>query len=1565
MKQKTFLFIITAYFFLLVFSPLLIGAQETEDVTKEENETYPLGSEEGEEAPEHIFDLDLGGVDTDIFWEGFWRYSLSYGTGYEIDSGEFIFPQAYPGLQQGLEFSQEPDFFLSVLLMNHYFLETSFTQGYDKNTYAMGYVGDESTSLKEVRIGNAGIGIGEYEGIDVSSPKYNTPGIMASFETTRSRHEIMVRYDPTEMETKEFLGEYEIDGETLELSSFQDGQNFILPNTNISNLTVYQQSSTGEYTGSDGRRYTSRDIAYTADLTDGFVNLQDASSGRVLVYYTQGGSPVGSSGISEDFIMTPDARGRPDPTEDLLPFGWDEENPYDLDGRDFRDSSLVTIDGHDALMVHNPGEFSNFQMYNRYLFYTNLPSESWRTIVSLVDSDGLSEDDLPYVYLRETDDLDRRILRVVLENTDNRSPDNRVPFAPGNPEVYGPGRVSDGDEISRELLIAVKKDSSNYYLGTNLIEGSVKVYVNGIEDKTAEVNYETGEVFFARYIFPEDSIEIDYRTESVGLTGGDLFLAQGNRLFLNDNMTVELAESLRWTLPEDQVTDEAGESPGLIELAGTWFYDTENLDMMVNTSLNISTSDTAGNLRLLGMDESGFSFSVTADQVVPSELSLTPNLTDTPDSQDREALIYKDFSSSNNTGQTYLNDYSWAGVSIDTSEEGPSIAASSSDDPFSSRVMVMSYDLDKEEWSAGDFLPVDSDMIDLSSYSELSFYLYRQNLGDDNLELKVRIGENGEYDDLDEDGSTDSGDSQYVIERDLTDQIPADAQTWEQVSILLTEEEQKKLSRVRSFRFILESTDSGRSEGELLVGGFRGEGSPLQMSVIDATDTERDAEDLDVREKSDTVLSQKFPEVLSIFHPDDEDQKVLELSWGTESTGGEALDSEDTISGTAWFNAVPVTDYGSFSLYVKNDSTQGTGSFSVTDSSGEGVIVEYEPGSTQWEKLTVDLQNGSAGFSGASRVTALTMDKDARDFSRFNMTRSGVPSASMEIDEVHFSDPTFSTGTSIETQVEYSKPGVIYTSAGGFPLMADFDVMSRFNYTNNTTDSYFNTDENRLESQLSSGIDLLNIRLQGDVEMVWTEDETLYSGGHLVRIPSQSRFGWVSDSYSRTFYPGDDTMARSNVIHLTPLPSLTLEAEGSSTASEDEIVQGWGGLLDIRPKSKSSMDFSFDLYQTSDWASDSTDYYTEWSRDFQYLKPLKEDISSREGLSALNVQRQSQVLGFSWETRLEYDALQQVIWQQENRWYSDLSFPIEISSSTRPWTITPGYRRELVQKVYPEQNTSFGDDLDTLFSVTASQFPLINFIPLYEIFGHDNMGDFERTLTMTDDSEYTPEAYIGFTRFSGSHYSDLFIPSSMDFAVQREYYKKDDTLYMENNWSIQVLQTALNLFGEWGRYPHFDFYATDEISSSLQLVMGGRDLWTPEPEEIVYQNYLTLKGESDWEIVLDNSYTQKWLSEYIQDDFQLIFRWFEQEQPYFNFPFMDYLVMKPSRMQHEEKLIFTGYFDQDDSTETSFDTTLMHESKLVITGLGSITGWMALGLGGQEEVFRNGFELGLELEMSF
>ena len=250
--------------------------------------------------------------------------------------------------------------------------------------------------------------------------------------------------------------------------------------------------------------------------------------------------------------------------------------------------------------------------------------------------------------------------------------------------------------------------------------------------------------------------------------------------------------------------------------------------------------------------------------------------------------------------------------------------------------MVMSYDLNDTEWSAGDFLPVESGPIDLSGYSEISFYVYRQNLGSDNIaDIQLWIGENGEAEDWDENGTVDSGDSRYFLSftdlaisslsRSIINTVEGN---WYKIRIPLTLAQRQRLTRVRSLRFIIEA-DTGGAQGDLIVGGITGTGSPLNMKVYTSGGTERDTDGLVAWEVYDTSLASAFPEVSSIFHPDGEDQKVLKVEWSS-------LDAADLISGSSRFNSVPVINYGEMALYIRHDTPGVTGTISMTDSKREG-----------------------------------------------------------------------------------------------------------------------------------------------------------------------------------------------------------------------------------------------------------------------------------------------------------------------------------------------------------------------------------------------------------------------------------------------------------------------------------------------------------------------------------------------------------------------------------------------------------------------------------------------------
>ena len=303
-------------------------------------------------------------------------------------------------------------------------------------------------------------------------PEYNTPGISGRFESMQSEHEFMIRYDPTEEQSKTFVGSYEVTEEEISPIDYLDGQFFIFPDRGISGVRVYREEDDAPLSGSDGKRYRLMTSGYSIDLDQGLLELDEPAGGRLVVFYRSGGSGVGESTV-ENFIMDVDARDRPDPEAAVLPFGWSEEDPYDPSGDNFGETSRVTIEGYDALLVHTPGSWSPFESYNRYSFNTNLPSESWRTSIALVERGSGEEAAEDFSFSAED-----YILSIRNDGYALRDAHNRIPFAAAMPQLYGPGRTTDESKIPRNILISVKEDSGAYDLGSEIVKGSVVVKVN-------------------------------------------------------------------------------------------------------------------------------------------------------------------------------------------------------------------------------------------------------------------------------------------------------------------------------------------------------------------------------------------------------------------------------------------------------------------------------------------------------------------------------------------------------------------------------------------------------------------------------------------------------------------------------------------------------------------------------------------------------------------------------------------------------------------------------------------------------------------------------------------------------------------------------------------------------------------------------------------------------------------------------------------------------------------------------------------------------------------------------
>ena len=106
------------------------------------------------EAPESIFDMDVGDVGVKLDAQGTWTSRLSAGWGEGLTPQATLPGQGYPGLENGVIFNQLPDFTLDLRLMDRYYLDVNFAGDLNQRTYLAGYDGQPGEFLQWVKLGD-------------------------------------------------------------------------------------------------------------------------------------------------------------------------------------------------------------------------------------------------------------------------------------------------------------------------------------------------------------------------------------------------------------------------------------------------------------------------------------------------------------------------------------------------------------------------------------------------------------------------------------------------------------------------------------------------------------------------------------------------------------------------------------------------------------------------------------------------------------------------------------------------------------------------------------------------------------------------------------------------------------------------------------------------------------------------------------------------------------------------------------------------------------------------------------------------------------------------------------------------------------------------------------------------------------------------------------------------------------------------------------------------------------------------------------------------------------------
>lgn len=1584
------------------------------------------------EAPPAIFQTDVGDAEVDLFVLGSW--TAGWGTSFGIalhpplpGSGDRVtYPYPFPAFEKR-SFYQLVDLTLSLWLYERYFFETTFLDDFEFNSLLLGYQGREDEVVQYVVAGNSTLPMSEYPYLNIGDAAENVPGMAAKFQSESTMHELLLRVESTLPSSQLFQGLNAVEERRIEPVNYVRGRFFVLPDGNISNLTVYLEDSEDGTVLDNGaagfrrRRYRKLDLDtdLVYSLSDGTIALKEPAEGRLLVYYEKGGLPVGSTGLGQDALVADDPNAG-NPTDGYRDFSFTAGSYFN---RDLGEYEVPLSDGNNALLLYAPGTYNPFEQLNRYEA-EGVTAEDQAEILKRGTSEPADRfDDLVIIPATQGD-----YITVEIPGAGPRDVGNRYPFARPDPQsgslppevrIYGPS--ASGLPAASNVQIAVQQLSpvDSITLQERTVPGTVSVLRNGVPLSGVSVDYESGEVNLPGTVLPGDRIELRYRRYTEDQQYGDLLFASGNRITFSDYLSGSVALGGRWNISGSDYSSEQGENPGSVTLSSALDYEAENLQASVDGALQIYQPDTTGYLRIDGMDNEVQELPIAPERLLPgsvprpSELDITAGGdADTQlsplDRDNRGKLLFKKYTETNAFGSELLLEYD-ASISGDQqypyeagSRRGPYTAAAR-DDGIDGRVAVADFELDPGEWEAMQLNP--GGTLDLRNTPEISFqYSLRSAVSGsgpaDDLNLWLQVGYISE--DTDGDGVLDegssgvqplitfndtvrgislfAGDTRASYDRALTEDTNGNAlldrgaqeqfislslgqapstlpvDRWDRVTLTLSPEERSRLTKTTSIRLVMIAPSSGTTRvGRLLLSQIDLYGSGY------ATDTDDSDAGVSAREGPDPLtggeaLRSRYETVREIFLREGADQRVLKLSWT-------ALDDPGAYARA--FRPTPGVfrdEYGTLKFYAYLEDlvspSDPTLRLSLTESApgpdsgapaGAGIsaVIDLDetPGSALadgWSEISVNTSSGEIRVNGIPAGQAEIAGGSLAELRYTTVEVTGADTGTLYIDEVHLADPQVRLDGATSGSVSWQRPGTII-QAGSFPLLSDFEVTQRLNlrsrrFTGATT---VVEDAGTFVSSTSSGFTLAGVRLEGDATASVTDGETSGEGGHRLTLPAGDSPVVLEDTFRRTFRRVVPLLGRSNSLLLSTEALGNHRISHSAELDRTRLSQEWELYSETPSPKLFTLETELSLYQNAlGYELEESDYATSWVGSYPLLLRWEAGREEeRRGGAELTGRLGSENLALFVEPELRYTRLP----SEEQRNEAALRLTGERTggpADSPSWRVAPYYERRFTTADGGVGSEDFGADIGEYGEQQSRMGYPYAAAPGWELFVPLGDTPFEDETESLMGATYTPEVGIGLERSFGSRISDLYFPSSLDFAVNRNYAREEDSLTDQQEWSFGVTTAAINLFGRQGAYPTFDIYQSDEIRNTFNLGIL-RDITANEvTQTYALETKLALYGQA--ERVLD--YRQRFETQIAEEtsfsaESESAYTWTRQPLSILGMDRLDPLLDEGAYYRHTLKGSAT--LEVEDSW--TLELIAGHETSLEIPETGSIRAYLDLG----------------------
>jgi hypothetical protein len=1504
-------------FLFFAFSRELFGEESAElDVeAKREQITNEAASE--------LMSLELGDSPVSLFMSGYWKSSLQANWGLAFTP---LGTTAISG-DSPLLFTQEADLTLSLWIRERWFVEASFVDDYDLNTYRAGYQGLEGEMIQYAGVGNTGLDFPKFPYLDLGGDSPSSFGFYGRFGSPDLTFHTLVRYDAAAREERVFVGDRERTYGYLDLSRPLRGVSFVLPDENISAVPeVYIQDEKGGLTDAAGRKWRRAEPSeYAVSARYGLLELRLGGytggarepQGMVAVYYPHpnpDSNPdpysIGTYGSSGSFLEEVQDHfssikfiDYPQPGQRGAALG----NPANIPG-------TVVIGGVKALVIYEPGTFSPFERQSRYQSPAN--SSDTASLVRLSTGERVPGYEL--VPLEEAANpadpslsLPEETSRGIYElfrgssSSNRRDPKDRWPLAGGGeswPELYLPGKKPFTADLG--LRFTNYGSAGAYYVGTDVVPGSVQVYRGGLLDPNFSYSPSSGTVTLGSPALFNEVIRISYLKRTQERRLGSLAAGIGAVWDPEGIFSGKLALGLRWNLSSDTYSEEGASSPGSVGLGAEARWDMENLKTGLTLGLAYEQPDTTDLYRVTGMEGNEIVLSLPPGN---SFISETPVLA--PGAlTGRAPLVYRNYRETSALGTSSLNSIE-SGAPVVSGRSGPYPVRDSS---LSSQVLAAEFELTSNQNWTGFEVPLgaDGDILEQAQEIQIPFRLY----GFDNgslvtSKLKV-IFQAGS---LREENSASPENPNLVMEEKEILTLSADPPpfTYHQEAriarIVLNDVDRRKLKDAKYLRLLIYADSLTATEtlsGRVLLAPPIVRGAGFRPVTVDGGGIKLASDTVSVQETLDGSLSSRYGDLVSKLHGEgSKGQRVLEVSWEDFSSSPPPGVGTDGRVG-----AIPLYNYRSLSFFVRrptglssNETLRfilGRGPNSLGNPRETALEAAIPPsafnaagvGEGQWTQVTIRYRGEKKGvFIGGTPAAGASMEYRPEIYGAASGGSAGgsssymafllypgsgltppLPAGTMAVDEVILEEASPSYRLNVGGTAEWRKPGSIL-ELGNTEVLSDFFVSAALE-TGARGDPFASEDGEEgafdMIGRSRGEISLLGARITGDY--AYTLNTGNYSGetgfawsaGHGI---SRS-WGPFSAQESFADSPGGKTMNHKFALGLTAPFRSGLSGEMLYEAAR--LSRKWEASVGGNPAKEIPLDIS--LAASAGWTETTTrpeeslpNYAGAWAKSWESLVPDSGyGASRRESRMLFKTALGTEPLGaeLSLEGSTNFSKFNKTT---QGSTLARLDIPWSPAINSRTYRFLFRGEREYRRTLFYE-SADIRDDEQKYAESLKDSLPLMFSVPFYSLFA-PGMG---KTMTESNGgylSEASGDALLSYGQFGDKFefslgmpenygLSSLFIPSRISARINRTLEQKLDTPADTLNLGGGLNFSSINMFGAFGAAPLFRFYQSDEFSHSIDAALamprGEKTSWKIQAEQA-----MSFHGFTGAELALSNTLT--------------------------------------------------------------------------------------------------------------